>query len=441
MKLNKDAKIAVVGAGASGIAAGKNLLQVGFENVTLFEQSDRIGGQWVFTKDVKHSSVYETTHIITSKRHSAYLDFPMPDHYPDYPSHWLMAEYLESYARAFGVYERVKFNTTVQHITRLADGKWEISTDKGKEVFDALIVSNGHHFNPRFPNYPGKFEGEYLHSHSFKNNKQFEGKRVLVIGAGNSGCDAAVEVCRVAKKTAISMRRGYHFIPKFVFGEPADVIANKFQWVPDALLDKVYELVLRLENGDITKYGLQKPNYGVRQSHPVSNSELLYYIRHGEIQPKGDIERFEGKTVVFKDGSKDEFDSVIAATGFTVTLPFFDKSLINYEDTDVRLYKRIFHPEFDNLMFVGLIQASGCFWKLADFQSRLLANYLTGNYKLPSNMNQEIDKEVQRIRDGFTKSHRHLIEVDYFKYSADVIATTPKNAPGWTKPLKQLATA
>jgi hypothetical protein len=280
-----------------------------------------------------------------------------------------------------------------------------------------------------------------LHSHSFKNNKPFEGKRVLVIGAGNSGCDAAVEVCRVAKKTAISMRRGYHFIPKFVFGEPADVIANKFQWVPDALLDKVYELVLRLENGDITKYGLQKPNYGVRQSHPVSNSELLYYIRHGEIQPKGDIERFEGKTVVFKDGSKDEFDSVIAATGFTVTLPFFDKALINYEDTDVRLYKRIFHPEFDNLMFVGLIQASGCFWKLADFQSRLLANYLTGNYKLPRNMNQEIDKEVQRIRDGFTKSHRHLIEVDYFKYSADVIATTPKNAPGWTKPLKQLATA
>ncbi len=441
MKLNKGAKIAVVGAGASGIAAGKNLLQVGFDNVTLFEQSDRIGGQWVFTKDVKHSSVYETTHIITSKRHSAYLDFPMPDHYPDYPSHWLMAEYLESYARAFGVYERVKFNTTVQHITRLADGKWEISTDKGKEVFDALIVSNGHHFNPRFPNYPGKFEGEYLHSHSFKNNKPFEGKRVLVIGAGNSGCDAAVEVCRVAKKTAISMRRGYHFIPKFVFGEPADVIAKKFQWVPDALLDKVYELVLRLENGDITKYGLQKPNYGVRQSHPVSNSELLYYIRHGEIQPKGDIERFEGKTVVFKDGSKDEFDSVIAATGFTVTLPFFDKALINYEDTDVRLYKRIFHPEFDNLMFVGLIQASGCFWKLADFQSRLLANYLTGNYKLPRNMNQEIDKEVQRIRDGFTKSHRHLIEVDYFKYSADVIATTPKNAPGWTKPLKQLATA
>jgi hypothetical protein len=387
----------------------------------------------VYTEDVKHSSVYETTHIITSKAHSSYLDFPMPEHYPDYPSHWLMAEYLENYAKEFGVYERVQFNTTVKHITRLADGKWNIETDKGTEVFDVLIVSNGHHWNPRYPNYPGQFEGEFMHSHYFKNNKPFAGKRVMVIGAGNSGCDAAVEMCRVAKKTFISMRRGYHFIPKFVFGQPADVIANKFQWVPDFLLDKVYDLVLRIENGDITRWGLKRPDHGVRMSHPVSNSELLYYIRHGEITAKPDIERFEGKTVFFKDGSKEELDVIVAATGFKVTLPFFDKNFINYEDTDVRLYKRIFHPEYRNLMFVGLIQASGCFWKLADFQSKLLANYLAGNFKLPDNMNAEIDREVKRIREGFTKSARHLIEVDYFKYSADIIKHIPANAPSWKK--------
>jgi cation diffusion facilitator CzcD-associated flavoprotein CzcO len=433
MTFSKDIKIAIVGAGSSGLAAGKNLLQCGFKNIILFEQSNRVGGNWVYTEDVKHSSVYETTHIITSKAHSSYLDFPMPEHYPDYPSHWLMAEYLENYAKEFGVYERVQFNTTVKHITRLADGKWNIETDKGTEVFDVLIVSNGHHWNPRYPNYPGQFEGEFMHSHYFKNNKPFAGKRVMVIGAGNSGCDAAVEMCRVAKKTFISMRRGYHFIPKFVFGQPADVIANKFQWVPDFLLDKVYDLVLRIENGDITRWGLKRPDHGVRMSHPVSNSELLYYIRHGEITAKPDIERFEGKTVFFKDGSKEELDVIVAATGFKVTLPFFDKNFINYEDTDVRLYKRIFHPEYRNLMFVGLIQASGCFWKLADFQSKLLANYLAGNFKLPDNMNAEIDREVKRIREGFTKSARHLIEVDYFKYSADIIKHIPANAPSWKK--------
>jgi cation diffusion facilitator CzcD-associated flavoprotein CzcO len=196
MKLSKDAKIAIIGAGSSGIAACKNLIQVGFDNITIFEQSERIGGNWVFTQDVKHSSVYETTHIITSKHHSAYLDFPMPDSYPDYPSHWLMAEYFQKYADKFGVMPKIKFNTTVTNITREADGKWTINTSdsdnqSASETFDALIVSNGHHWNPRYPDYPGKFDGEFIHSHYFKNNKAFEGKKVLVIGAGNSGCDAA----------------------------------------------------------------------------------------------------------------------------------------------------------------------------------------------------------------------------------------------------------
>lgn len=436
MTFSKDAKIAIIGAGSSGIAAGKNLIQVGFQNITLFEQSGKVGGNWVYTEDVKHSSVYETTHIITSKHHSNYLDFPMPDNYPDYPSQWLMAEYFENYARKTGVYEKIKFNTTVKDIQRLSDGKWQIEStneagESTTEVYDALIVANGHHWNPRYPDYPGKFEGEYIHSHYFKNNKPFAGKRVLVIGAGNSGCDAAVEVCRVAKKTAISMRRGYHFIPKFVFGQPADVIANKFQWVPDFLLDLVYGVVLRLENGDIKKFGLQIPDHGVRQSHPVSNSELLYYIRHGEISPKVDVAKFEGKTVHFKDGSKEEFDTVIVSTGFKVTFPFFKKEEINYEDKDVRLFKRVFHPDYRNLMFVGLIQASGCFWKLADFQSKLLANYLAGNYQLPKDMNNEIEKELETNRKGFTKSARHLIEVDYFKYSASVIKEIPSNAPEW----------
>ncbi|MDW8419977.1 MAG: NAD(P)-binding domain-containing protein [Chitinophagales bacterium] len=436
MSFSKNISIAIIGAGSSGITACKNLRQCGFENITIFEQSDRVGGNWVYTEEVKHSSVYETTHIITSKAHSSYEDFPMPDHYPDYPSHWLMAEYYENYARKFGVMEKVRFRTTVQHVVRTPDEKWDVQfTDpQGEtrhEVFDVLIVANGHHWNPRYPDYPGKFEGEFIHSHYFKNNKPYTGKRAMVIGAGNSGCDAAVEICRVAKKTYISMRRGYHFIPKFVFGQPADVIANKFQWVPDFLLDKLYDLVLRIENGDITKYGLQRPDHSVRQSHPVSNSELLYYIRHGEIIPKPDVERFEGKTVFFKDGSKEEIDAIVAATGFKVTFPFFDKNFIDYEDKEVRLYKRIFHPDYRNLMFVGLIQASGCFWKLADYQSKLLANYLAGNFRLPDDMNKHIDKEIETMRNWYTKSARHLIEVDYFKYSKEIIRLIPANAPAW----------
>ena len=186
-----------------------------------------------------------------------------------------------------------------------------------------------------------------------------------------------------------------------------------------------------MENGNIEDFGLQRPDHGVRQSHPVSNSELLYYIRHGEISPRVDIERFDGKRVVFKDGTVNEFDTIIASTGFKVTFPFFDKSLIDFEDKDVRLYKRFLHPEYENLAFIGLIQASGCFWKLADFQSKLLANYFAGNFSPSKDLKTEIDEEVRRNREGFTKSIRHLIEVDYFKYSAEIIKHIPKNAPKW----------
>lgn len=426
-------KIAIIGAGSSGIVTAKNLMQVGLHDITIYEQSDKIGGNWVYTTDVKHSSVYETTHIITSKYYSQLEDFPMPEHYPDYPSHWLMAEYFNNYATTFGINDKIKFNTTVNKVLPTSDNKWIVETTSSSNIFDVVIVANGHHWNPRIPSYAGKFDGEFIHSHFFKNNKPFEGKRVLVIGAGNSGCDAAVEVARVAKFTSISMRRGYHFIPKFVFGQPADVIANKFQFIPDALLDTIYKFTLRLQNGSYASYGLQEPDHGVRQSHPVSNSELLYYIKHGRISPRVDIEKFDGKKVHFKDGKVEEYDTIIASTGFKITFPFFDTDFINFEDKDVDLYKRIFHTKHKNLMFVGLIQASGCFWKLADYQSKLLANHLVGNYPLPDNMQQEVQKEINNIRNNFTKSARHLIEVDYFKYSQEIKKLIPKNAPKWDK--------
>lgn len=433
MQLPTSTRIGIIGAGSSGIATAKNLMQCGFHQLVIWEQSNRVGGNWVYSESVQHSSVYETTHIITSKKHSAYLDFPMPDDYPDYPSHEQMASYFDAYARRFGVMEKVQFNTRVLQATPISGGGWQIQTDQSDtpDRVDFLIVCNGHHWNPRFPDYPGHFNGEFLHSHSFKNNKPFAGKRVLVIGAGNSGCDAAVEVSRVAKHTAISMRRGYHFIPKFVFGRPADEVANRFQWVPDFLLDWVYALVLRLENGDVRSYGLALPDHGVRQSHPVSNSELLYAIRHGKIKPRRDIARLDGDVVHFTDGTQDAFDVIIAATGFKITFPFFDEQLVNFQDKEVRLYQRMWHPTLPGLAFIGLIQASGCFWKLADYQARLLANILSGKGQLPKNLDRAIDREVEENKKWFTQSPRHLIEVDYFKYSRKLIAATPRSAPEW----------
>jgi hypothetical protein len=434
MTANKEKKICVIGAGPSGITAAKNLLQVGFRNVVVFEKNDVVGGNWVYSERKGHSSVFSTTHIISSKSLSQYEDYPMPEDYPDYPSHEELREYFQSYARAFGVQELIKFNVNVERVQPIADGQWEVQTNEkhGEYIFDAVLVCNGHHWNPRMPEYPGEFAGDYFHSHDFKNNKGMEGKRVLVIGGGNSACDIAVETSRVASYTAISMRRGYYFIPKFILGKPSDTLGGGLDWIPRKLRAKITKMLLKVAVGDVSQYGLEKPKHDVFEVHPVINSELLYFIRHGKIEPKKDISKFSGHQVVFTDGSMETFDIVIAATGYKITFPFFDRSFIDYTDGPVPLYKHVFHPEHRSLFFIGLVQPLGCIWPLSDLQSKLAANYLAGHYQLPGNLQGEIDKMIRTTKSLFMDTPRHTVEVFYHDYRKELLKEIPQNAPTWT---------
>lgn len=435
MNSKLQSRIAVIGAGPSGITAAKNLLQVGFRNVVIFEKNTVIGGNWVYSEAQGHSSVFETTHIISSKSLSEYEDFPMPEHYPDYPSHTQLREYFQAYADEFGVTELIKFGVTVEKAELTEAGKWKIKTNEliGEYIFDQLLVCNGHHWNPRYPEYPGEFAGDFIHSHEFKNNRGFENQRVLVIGGGNSACDIAVETSRVAAFTGISMRRGYYFIPKFILGKPSDTLGQGLDFIPRKLRAKFTKLLLKIAVGDMTEYGLQKPKHDVFEAHPVINSELLYFIRHGKIHPRVDIERMEGKNVFFKDGKVEEYDTIIAATGYKITFPFFNKEFIDYTDGPVPLFKHVFHPELNQLFFIGLVQPLGCIWPLSDLQSKLVANYLAGNYTLPVNLKQQIEQMIQRTKSLFMDTPRHTVEVFYHDYRKELLAEIPKNAPAWKK--------
>lgn len=424
--------VCVIGAGPSGITAAKNLLQAGMSNVVVFEKNSEIGGNWVYSPRLSHSSVIETTHIISSKTLSAYEDFPMPAHYPDYPSHQQLKEYFQSYAKHFGVEERVRFNTSVKKAEQDEAGKWRVTLDTGEtETFDYLFVCNGHHWSPRMPKYPGEFAGELLHSHDFKNNEPFRDRRVLVVGGGNSACDIAVETGRVSAHTAISMRRGYRIVPKFLFGQPSDVVAARLDFLPAFVKVPLQKLSLRLSVGDLTKYGLQKPDHDLMQTHPTINSELLYFIRHGRVHPRVDIERFDGNTVHFKDGKAEEYDVVIAATGFKIVFPFFDKALVDFSSGEVPLYLRVFHPDHTNLFFVGLIQPIGCIWPLADLQSKLAANFILGNWRLPGDVRERIRQDVATIARKYLNTPRHSVEVDYHEHRRELLREIPKNAPEW----------
>ena len=238
-------RVCVIGAGPSGITAAKNCIENGLP-VVVFEKNDRVGGNWVFNSKTGHSSVYENTHLISSKAWSEFEDFPMPDEYPDYPNHIQLQNYFESYAKHFGVYETIRFECSVQHVSRESDGSWMVTwSDAGgnthTENFDYLMVANGHHNVPKYPEYPGNYSGRYLHSHDFKGvDESWRDKRVLVIGAGNSACDIAVEAARITKSVDMSMRSPQWFFPKFIFGQPGDVFAAKSRWLPKKL--RQYEI-------------------------------------------------------------------------------------------------------------------------------------------------------------------------------------------------------
>jgi len=412
-------KIAIIGAGCSGIAALKQLLESGITDITCFEQNDRVGGNWIFTSESSHSSVTETTHIISSKKLSEYSDFPMPAYYPDYPSHSQVLAYFESYAEQFGLKKYIRFNTKVDKVTRTEAGKWELYVNRAElpELFDFLIVSNGHHSVPRHPAIEGKFTGEYLHSHDFKSGLRFAGKKVLVIGGGNSACDCAVECSRVAAFVAISMRRPHYIVPKFMMGKPTDTFNDSLRYVPEFLAEKLRRASLKLQIGNYEDYGLKTPNFPLTKDHPTVNSELLYMLRHGKVVPKQGISKIDGDEVTFVDGSKENYDTIIAATGYKMATPFFDPEFLDYSEADcIPLYLRMFHPVYHNLIFIGLVQPQGSVWPLSESQSKLAAAYIKGQWHLPKNVLALAKKEADLISQEFVKSKRHTVEVHFKLY-------------------------
>lgn len=421
-----NSRICVIGAGPSGIAAGKNCAQAGLDFV-VFEKNDKVGGNWVFNSKTGHSSVYENTHIISSKTWSEYEDFPMPADYPDYPNHRQLQAYFESYARHFGVHEHIRFNHDVSSAVRNAAGGWDITyaDDQGRvdtESFDVLMVANGHHWNPKYPEYEGKFDGRYMHSHDFKGvNEDWRGKNVLVIGAGNSACDVAVEAARIAGKVCISMRSPQWFVPKFIFGKPADVYAAQTNWMPRKIKQWLFGKLLNLLQGSYATYGLPVNTAPPLSHHPTLNSDFIDFVRHGRIKPRPGIKALRGDKVEFTDGRLEAFDILCACTGFWITFPFFDPAFINFKDSKrVPLFRRMMHAEHQNLYFIGLFQPLGCIWPLADYQAQLACAEITGRYRRPADMAAAIQYEIDHPHFEFSGGSRHSTQVDYHGLREDL---------------------
>lgn len=431
MQLTSQPSICVVGAGPSGLATIKNLRQCGLTDVTCFEACPEIGGNWVFRDDMAHSSVYETTHIISSRRLSSFDDYPMPADYPDFPSHAQVLDYFRSYARHFDLLPFVRPNTRVEQVVRGEDGRWVVTTagpdGPGEHRFDYLLACSGHHWDPYTPDLEGAFSGEQIHAHAYKRAAPFRDRRVLVVGGGNSACDIAAETSRVSRKTCISMRRGYYILPKIIFGMPVDVAYRKLRNVPKPIRQKMVRWALRVAIGRWAKYGLKTPNCEPLEMHPTLNSDILSLIRHGKVHPKGGIKAANGERIVFEDGTAELFDVVIWATGYRIHFPYFDRSFIDWrEATQVPLYLKMMMPEAPNLYLIGLFQPIGCIWTLADLQARVAALHITGRLERPHDLAERVAAEMAHPDWHFEKRPRHAVEVDYYDFRRRLLSEIAK---------------
>jgi Flavin-binding monooxygenase-like len=414
--------VCLIGAGSSGIAVAKALHERGIP-FDCFEASDRVGGNWVFGNKNEMSSAYRSLHINTSRERMEYSDFPMPKSYPDFPHHTHIAAYFDDYVDHFGFRDRIAFETKVEHAARGEDGVWTIKLDSGEERrYDALAVANGHHWNPRWPEppFPGEFEGLQMHAHYYLDNEPFKDQNVIVVGIGNSAMDIAVESSFVAKRTILSSRRGAHILPKYLFGKPIDQIGvNKFTGaVPFAVRKATLSAMYRLGVGKVEDYGLPRPDHELGEAHPTISADFLNRVAHGEIVHRPNIAELLGDRVRFEDGSVEQADAIVYCTGYKVTFPFFDEGLIAAPDNDLPLFRRVFHPDYDNVFFAGLLQPLGAIMPLAEAQGQWIAAYLRGEYALPepAQLRADIEHERARMFKRYVASKRHTMQVDFDNY-------------------------
>jgi hypothetical protein len=420
-------KVCIIGAGSSGITACKVMQDHGIP-FDCFEAGSAIGGNWRYNNDNGMSSAYRSLHINTSKRMMEYSDYPMPDDFPPFPHHSQIIQYFDAYVDHFGLRNHISFNTKVTDVSKNNDGTYKVTTDKGQsENYLAVIVANGHHWNPRYPEpmFPGKFNGETIHSHYYKTPDILDNKNVCVVGIGNSAVDIACEAARLhTGEVYLSTRSGAYVVPNYFLGMPLDEVFNKFAspkaplWLNRAALN----FVLWLARGPQEAYGMPKPKRPILSEHPTLSQDLLNLVGRGKVKIKPNIKELAGDYIIFEDDSKEKVDIIVWCTGYKITFPFFNEDFFpaRYieETNEIHLYKKVIDPDLPNLFFLGLIQPLGAIMPIAENQAKWIAKLLTGEVALPSvaYMKKEIENDKKEMAKRYKKSKRHTIQVDYVPY-------------------------
>lgn len=413
----------VIGAGPMGLCTVRRLAEKGIKVLGLEAHSD-VGGLWDI--DSPTSTMYESAHLISSKRMTEFDDFPMSHDVATYPRHDQLKHYFQSYATHFDLYRHYQFNCWVESVEP-HNGQWRISYRKNDEqhqiIAAGVLLANGTLHHPKVIDFPGHFDGEQMHSAQYKSADIFADKRVLIVGCGNSGCDIAVDAVHRAKHVDMVVRRGYYFLPKFVAGIPTDTLGGKIR-LPNWLKQRVDGTLVRLISGKPSHFGLPDPDYKMYESHPVVNSLFLHHIGHGDITVRPNIERLTDNGACFSDGSQAEYDLILQATGYKLHYPFIDKQHLNWVGDAPQLYLNVFNPLHPNLYVMGMVEAAGLGWQGRDEQAKLVANVIYLQLHQQQAADAFFDKvkaqASQRIDGGM--QYLPLERMAYYVHKADYLA-------------------
>jgi cation diffusion facilitator CzcD-associated flavoprotein CzcO len=388
VRLAEGARIAVIGAGPSGIAAARHALDAGFE-VSVFEASDRLGGQWYTA--AAHSGVWPGMHTNTSRAMTAFSDLPALPGHPLHPTAEQIHAYLEEYARTFGVFDRIRLECRVE---RVRPG-WTVDG----EPFDAVVVASGRFRTPRLPAIVQDFGGQLFHSCDYPGASAFAGLSVLVYGNGISGAEIASDLAAHAPVIS-AFRKSRYVIQKVVGG-----VSSDWQWytlfgaqerrllTSEEWSRRQRDRVLRVA-GDPADFGVPAPDEDLRIAGLSLCQDYLAQVREGSIVCRPAIAAVDGRTVTFTDGTSETVDVIVCATGYDLDIPYLDSDLIDARAGDWPLYQRTFHPDLPGLGVIGQFLAQGPYFPLLELQARWIVAVWSGAVAPPGE---------ERMRQGLSR--------------------------------------
>ncbi len=422
-----DLKYAIIGAGPCGVAAIRCFSKKGIP-FKAFEFHDQVGGIW--NSDNPLSTMYNSAHLISSKTMTQIEEFPFEESVADFPHNKVIKKYFLNFAEKYELNKHIRFNSNILSVTRNDDSTWTVkykdtkTNEEFSENFKGVVLATGlfNKGNENTPKWEGveTFKGEIIHAADYKSGDVFADKRVLIVGCGNSAADIAIDAVHRAKSVDMSVRRGYYFIPKYLFGKPMDMMNASFKkYIPSFIKKKLETQTIQWFAGNPVNFGFPKPDYSFLESHPVINSYLLQHVGHGDINIVKDILKFEGNTIHFRDGTKKEYDVILTATGYHIKFKYISHELLNWKGDCPDLHLNIFHPKFDNLFVAGMIEATGIGWQGRYNQAELISNYILQKEQTPHSSEFKKFEDERKANDTDLSNGTKYLKLARMAYYVD----------------------